>query len=181
MRRIIAALCLVLMWVSAASAEDFLLGVEPEKTEITPAYRSEHRPEHENCYWCTPMDLTDEEAIWKMLTAPMTVVDLDMMKQTVCYREPDENSEEIGMITGSSQGVHVLETLDNGWTMIETYSTSFHDSPQTDHNSYLLSNAMLPHYHNPLHSSAYVDNYPSKCKSHHTIRSYRRLWLLYHP
>ena len=97
MRRIIAALCLVMMLVSAAS---------PEKTEITPAYRSEHRPEHKDCYWCTPMDLTDEEAVWKMLTAPITVVDLDMMKQTVCYREPDENSEQIGMITGSSQGVH---------------------------------------------------------------------------
>ena len=103
MRRIIAALCMVMMLVSAASAEDFLLGVEPEKTEITPAYRSEHRPEHKNCYWCTPMDLTDEEAVWKMLTAPITVVDLDMMKQTVCYSEPDENSEQIGMITGSSQ------------------------------------------------------------------------------
>ena len=82
MRRIIAALCMVMMLVSAASAEDFLLGVEPEKTEITPAYRSEHRPEHKNCYWCTPMDLTDEEAVWNMLTAPITVADLDMMKQT---------------------------------------------------------------------------------------------------
>ena len=49
MRRIIAALCLVMMLVSAASAEDFLLGVEPEKTEIIRAYRSEHRPEHTNC------------------------------------------------------------------------------------------------------------------------------------
>ena len=137
MRRIIAALCLVMMLVSAASAEDFLLGVEPEKTEITPAYRSEHRPEHKDCYWCTPMDLTDEEAVWKMLTAPITVVDLDMMKQTVCYREPDENSEQIGMITGSSQGVHVLETLDNGWTMIETYSTSFHDSRVKNFNAFV--------------------------------------------
>ena len=137
MRRIIAALCMVMMLVSAASAEDFLLGVEPEKTEITPAYRSEHRPEHKDCYWCTPMDLTDEEAVWKMLTAPITVVDLDMMKQTVCYREPDENSEQIGMITGSSQGVHVLETLDNGWTMIETYSTSFHDSRVKNFNAFV--------------------------------------------
>ena len=137
MRRIIAALCLVMMLVSAASAEDFLLGVEPEKTEITPAYRSEHRPEHKDCYWCTPMDLTDEEAVWKMLTAPITVVDLDMMKQTVCYREPDENSEQIGMITGSSQGLHVLETLDNGWTMIETYSTSFHDSRVKNFNAFV--------------------------------------------
>jgi len=137
MRRILAAFCLVFTLLSAASAEDFLLGVEPDKTEITPAYRSKYRPEHENCYWCTPMDLTDEEAVWKMLTAPMTVVDLDMMKQTVCYKEPDENSEAIGMITGSSQGLHVLETLDNGWTLIETYSTSFHDSKVKNFNAFV--------------------------------------------
>ena len=137
MRRIVAALCSLLMLFSAAYAEDFLLGVEPEQTDITPAYRSEYRPGHENCYWCTPMDLTDEEAVWKMLTAPMTVVDLDMMKQTVCYKEPDENSEEIAMITGSSQGVHVLETLDSGWTMIETYSTSFHDSRVKNFNAFV--------------------------------------------
>ena len=137
MRRLTAALCLVIMLFSAAAAEGFMPGVEPDRTEITPAFRSEHRPGHENCYWCTPMDLTDEDAVWKMLTAPMTVVDLDMMKQTVCYREPDENSEAIGMITGSSQGVHVLETLDNGWSLIETYSTSFHDSRVKNYNAFV--------------------------------------------
>ena len=137
MRRITAAVFLCIMLFSAALAEDFLLGVEPERTDITPAFRSEHRPEHENCYWCTPMDLEDEEAVWAMLTSPMTVVNLDMMKQTVCYAEPDEESEAIGMITGSSQGVHVLETLDNGWSLIETYSTSFHDSKVKNYNAFV--------------------------------------------
>ena len=139
MRRIIAALCiaLVLFASAAAAGEDFLLGVEPDITDITPAHRSAETPEHENCYWCTPMDLESESKLWAMLTAPMTVVDLDMNKQTVCYAEPDEESEAIGMITGSSQGLHVLETLDNGWTKIETFSTSFHDSKVKNWNGFV--------------------------------------------
>ena len=139
MRRIIAAFCAALaLFVSAAAAgEDFLLGVEPDITDITPAHRSAETPEHENCYWCTPMDLESESKLWAMLTAPMTVVDLDMNKQTVCYAEPDEESEPIGMVTGSSQGLHVLETLDNGWTKIETFSTSFHDSKVKNFNAFV--------------------------------------------
>ena len=139
MRRLIAALSLMVLLCSAAAAagEDFLLGVEPDRTEITPAYRSEHRPGHEGCYWCTPMDLEDGEAVWKMLTSPMTVADVDMNKQTVIYAEPDENSEAIAMLTGQSQGVHVLETRDDGWTMVETYSTSFHDSRVKNWNAFV--------------------------------------------
>ena len=39
-------------------AGDFLLGVVPEPSEITPAYRSEEHPGHgEGCFWCTPMSL----------------------------------------------------------------------------------------------------------------------------
>ena len=141
MRRIIAALLMMILAFSAASvqAEDFLLGVEPEPSDITPAYRSAETPPegHEGCYWCTPMDLIDEKAVWAMLTSPMTVADIDMNKQTVVYAEPDENSEGIGMLTGQSQGVHVLETLDNGWTKIETYSTSFHDSKVKNFNAFV--------------------------------------------
>ena len=141
MRRAIVSFFLLVLMFSAcmAQAEDFLLGVEPEPTNITPAFRSEELPEfdHEGCYWCTPMDLSDEEAIWKMLTSPMTVADINMNKQTVVYAEPDENSEGIGMLTGQSQGVHVLETLDNGWTKVETYSTSFHDSKVKNFNAFV--------------------------------------------
>ena len=141
MRRISAVLFLLILVFSAAAAqaEDFLLGVEPEPSNITPAYQSEETPAegHEHCYWCTPMSLEDEDALWKMLTAPITVADVDMNKQTVVYPEPDEKSEPIGMLTGQSQGVHVLETLDNGWTKIETYSTSFHDSKVKNFNAFV--------------------------------------------
>ena len=141
MRRAIIALFLLIFMVSTAcaAAEDFLLGVEPEPSDITPSFRSEEEEaeQHEACYWCTPMNLQDEEAVWAMLTAPMTVADINMNKQTIVYAEPDENSEGIGMLTGQSQGVHVLEKLDNGWTRIQTYSTSFHDSKVKNFNAFI--------------------------------------------
>ncbi len=141
MRKGLSALLAIVLLFSAAmaAAEDFLLGVEPEPSAITPAYRSSvhPEPEHEDCYWCTPMDLGDDDAVWRMLTAPMTVVDIDMNKQTVIYAEPDENSEPIGMVTGQSQGLHVLETRDDGWTWVETYSTSFHDSKVKNFNGFV--------------------------------------------
>ena len=141
MRRIIATLLwlMILFSTVCAAAEDFLLGVVPEPSDITPSFRSEEEEAeiHENCYWCTPMSLEDEDAIWQMLTAPVTVADVNMNKQTVIYAEPDEKSEGIGMLTGQSQGVHVLETLDNGWSKVETYSTSFHDSKVKNWNGFV--------------------------------------------
>ena len=140
MRRIIAAVMFIMIMLSAAPApaEDFLLGVVPEPSNMTPSFRSEETwTEEEGCYWTTPMSLEDEEAIWKMLTSPITVADIDMNKQMVICKEPDENSEGIGMLTGQSQGVHVLETLNNGWTKIQTYSTSFHDSKVKNFNAFV--------------------------------------------
>ena len=102
MRRITAVLLLMVLLLSAASApaEDFLLGVVPEPSDITPSFRSEEPRDGEpdDTYWDTPMNLDDEEAIWKMLTLPMTVADIDMNKQMVIYSKPDENSEGIGIV-----------------------------------------------------------------------------------
>ena len=140
MRKLIAALLLMvfILPASALGADDFLLGVAPEPSEITPAYRSEYCPDnHENCYWCTPMNLENEEAVWSMLTAPITVVDVDMNKQTVIYSRPDENSEPIGMVTGQSQALHVLARFSDGWSLVETYSTSFHDSKVKNFNAFV--------------------------------------------
>ena len=144
MRRLLAAvLVAVLLFPCGVLADDFLLGVEPASTVITPAFRSDHLPEHENCYWCTPMDLSDEDAIWRMLTAPITVVSLDknknksQMKQTAIYAEPDAESEKIAVVTGESQSLHVLETREDGWTLVETYSTSFHDSTVKNYNQFV--------------------------------------------
>ena len=82
----------------------------------------------EDNYWETPMDITQTERIWAMLTAPITVVDGHQKEQTVLRKEPRADAEAVADVTYDSQGVHVLETLDNGWSLVEVYSSSFHDS-----------------------------------------------------
>ena len=82
----------------------------------------------ENCYWETPMDYTDTQAVWAMLMAPITVIDGNFRTQIHLMAEPRADSAEIGEITCASQGVHVLEHLENGWSKIECYSSSFKES-----------------------------------------------------
>lgn len=97
----------------------------PAPTAFTPGRESCGKP---NCFWETPMDYTDAEAMWAMLTAPMTVIDGNFRTQVHLMAEPSRDSQEIGEITCASQGVHVLEHLENGWTKIECYSSSFKGS-----------------------------------------------------
>lgn len=99
-----------------------------QSASITPAHLSSYHPQHTGCYWCTPMDITDESAVWAMLTAPIQVVDVGQKEQVVLRAEPSDSSEGIGVVTGASQAVHVLETRSDGWSLVETYSSSFHDS-----------------------------------------------------
>ncbi len=82
----------------------------------------------EGCYWCTPMDIDDTEAVWKMLCSPLTVLDGNQKDQYLVRAEPSKTSRAIADCTYASQGVHVLETLSNGWTKIELRSSSFSDS-----------------------------------------------------
>ncbi len=127
--------------------EEVLLGDDgeeiplPQETEpaysvpdaFTPSYGSDYGPlPGERNYWTLPMDITDEQAVWEMLTAPITVVDSTKKNgektQTYLYREPDEDSLKVGVVTCESQGVRVLETRDDGWSLVECYSSSFHDT-----------------------------------------------------
>lgn len=78
----------------------------------------------EYCYWETPMDITDTEAVWNMLIQPMTVVKGSQREKVILRAEPDETSEPTGEVTCESQGVHVIQTLDNGWSLVECYSSS---------------------------------------------------------
>ena len=82
--------------------------------------------------WTVPMDITDEEAVWQALTAPVTVLDdgkdKAAVRQAVIRKEPDPKSQGIGTVTLASQGVYVLEKGET-WSKIATYSSSFHDSP----------------------------------------------------
>ena len=82
----------------------------------------------ENNYWTYPIGEMDEAKLWEIMMQPMTVIDGN---QTLVYRlrkTPDASQSKdnvVGEITYASQGVHVLETLDNGWTLVEAYNSSY--------------------------------------------------------
>ncbi len=97
-------------------------------------------------YWTTPMDITDEEAVWAALTAPVTVIDNGKGEkaQIVMRSAPDQNSEGVGSVTCETQGVHVLERGEE-WSLIECYSSSFHDSPVLNWNA-LVQGYVLTKY-----------------------------------
>ena len=105
---------------------------EKAESGFTPAHTSPYRGKDQTLnYWTLPMDITDEEAVWKALTAPITVLDNGKKNaekmQVVIRSQPSETSDGLGMVTCISQGVHVLERGEE-WTLIECYSSSFHDS-----------------------------------------------------
>ena len=161
MRKTIAAVLalLLVMLTALAGAEEEIVenvvldaqtpaSVTAEEV-FTPSYGSEYGPEYgENpsTYWTTPMDITDEAAVWEMLMQPITVVDIGKKSsakvQTFLYREPDKNSTKVGVVTCESQGVRVLETLENGWSRVECYSSSFHGTEVPAWN--ILVNGYLP-------------------------------------
>lgn len=120
-----------------SSAPQIIQAQAPAKA-FTPAYYSTHDGEPgSTSYWDTPMDITDEAAVWAMLMSPMTIIEGDQKKQIRLLSEPDDNATPIGDITRASQSVRVLETLDNGWSLVETYSSSFHDSKVKAWNAYV--------------------------------------------
>ena len=88
----------------------------------------------ENNYWTLPVGVMDEAAIWEIMMQPIVVLDSSKMsnkneKDVYQLRKTPDNtiSKEnvVGEITYDSQGVHVLETLDNGWTLVESYNSSY--------------------------------------------------------
>ena len=129
--------------------------VEDTETVFTPSHGSLYREDIASSYWTTPMDITDEETVWNMLMEPITVVDLGKVKgnshsqltklQTYLYREPDTKSKIVGEVSNLSQGLRVIENLDNGWSLVECYSSSFFSKPATKTQAWnLLVSGYIP-------------------------------------
>ena len=86
----------------------------------------------ENNYWTMRLgDLSDEQAIWDIMMQPITILDdhKHSAKETYKLRKtPDSSTARdnvVGEVTFRSQGVHVVENLDSGWTLVEVYNTSY--------------------------------------------------------
>lgn len=80
-------------------------------------------------YWTMEMGNLDWEAIWDVMVADITVISGRDQRETYKLRkEPDDSTKRdniVGEVVFESQGVRVLETLDNGWTYVETYNASY--------------------------------------------------------
>ncbi len=90
----------------------------------TPNERSALLCEHEECFWQMNMGDLDEEAVWRILTQPVTVLKGKQRQQIRVKSEPRDSCEEyVGVVTCASQAVHIIERGDN-WSLIEAYSSS---------------------------------------------------------
>ena len=82
----------------------------------------------ENNYWTLPIGEMDEEAIWNVMMQPMVVIDGNQKDVYRLRKTPDNSSSAdniVGEITYASQGLHILETRDDGWTLVEAYNSSY--------------------------------------------------------
>ena len=127
---------------ASEDTDDFSSAVDSGAEGVfTPSYGSPWDHDLGSSYWTTPMDITDTEAVWNMLMEPITVVDIGKVKNLsksqltkqnlYMYKEPDASSKIVGEITNLSQGLRVIENLDNGWSLVECYSSSFISKPAT--------------------------------------------------
>ena len=90
----------------------------------TPNERSDLLCEHDFCFWQMNMGELDEEAIWRVLTEPVTVLKGKQRQQIRIKAEPRDDCEEyVGVVTCTSQAVHIIERGDT-WSLIEAYSSS---------------------------------------------------------
>lgn len=108
------------------SAPDTLLATDT--FYHTPSEYSAVTCDHEVCFWHLEMGRMDEEAIWKVLTQPVTVIKGKQREQVRILAEPDEKCKDYtGVVTCASQAVHILRE-EGDWTLIEAYSSSEEDS-----------------------------------------------------
>lgn len=79
---------------------------------------------HDPCYWQLPMGKMDEDAIWAILTQPVTVLKGDQRQLIKVRAQPDAAcTDYVGEVTCDSQAVHILERRED-WTLIQAYSSS---------------------------------------------------------
>ena len=85
-------------------------------------------PAQETNYWTLPMGVMDEQAIWDVMMQPITVIEGDQREVYRLRKNPDNSSSKdniVGEITYASQGLHILETRDDGWTLVEAFNSSY--------------------------------------------------------
>ena len=81
--------------------------------------------EQESNYWTLPVGKMDEAAIWEVMMQPIVVIDGNQKEVYRLLEAPNSKAAIVGEITYASQGVHILETRDDGWTLVEVFNSSY--------------------------------------------------------
>ena len=86
-------------------------------------------------FWRLPVGDYNEEAIWKVMMQPITVVWGKDQRDVYRIRAtPDASAKReniVGEIHYESQGVHVIEQREDGWSLVEVYNSSYGPNNRT--------------------------------------------------
>ena len=91
----------------------------------------EHVPEEDygKDYWRLPVGDYNEEAIWKVMMQPITVLwgkdQRDTYKLRATKDESTKRENIVGEIGYEAQGVNILEQTDDGWSFVEVHNSSY--------------------------------------------------------
>lgn len=106
-----------------------LASQEPVKRYSLPTQETVSKEEEGANYWTLPIGEWNEEAIWKVMMQPLTVVVGGDQRETYKLRATKDESMKreniLGEITYDSQGVHIIEQSDDGWSLVEAYNSSY--------------------------------------------------------
>ena len=80
-------------------------------------------------YWSLPIgNLEDTKAIWDVMMQPIIVINGPQKETYKLRATPSKTGGRaniVGEVTYASQGVHVIRDNGDGWTLIETYNSSY--------------------------------------------------------
>ena len=110
---------------SSAKATDTLEYVVSDKTKLgEQGYEigvgvSDTVDQADAGYWALTADSSDEE-IWAALTRTMVSVNVGESESAYIY-DSTSGGKKIGSVSGLSQGLNLIEDLDDGWSVVEAY------------------------------------------------------------
>lgn len=85
--------------------------------------------DHGKDFWRLPVGKFDEDAIWRVMMQDITVLWGKDQRETYKLRATRDDSTKrdniVGEIGYQSQGVHIIEQYDDGWSLVEAYNSSY--------------------------------------------------------
>ncbi|MBR6705311.1 MAG: L,D-transpeptidase family protein [Clostridia bacterium] len=104
------------------------LAPTPSPTPYIPS-QAEGTAEKGLSYWSLPIgSLEDTQAIWDVMMQPIIVINGPQKETYKLRATPSKTGGRaniVGEVTYASQGVHVIRDNGDGWSLIETYNSSY--------------------------------------------------------